>query len=233
MLSFREKQVLEFPMAEALSVDVFWSFRSPWSYLATPRLREWQQRYQLDLHFRPVYPIAIRTPEFFDNAPSQWVSYLLTDVSRCAEYLEMPIAWPDPDPVTQLVDEKGRRRTAPEQPYIHRLTRLGVVAAEQGQGIAFAAEVSRLIWGGTAQWHEGDHLAQAAERAGLTLADMDEIASEEEARLEGVIEDNQEAHAAAGHWGVPTCAFRGEPFFGQDRLNVLLWRLKQAGLQER
>ena len=27
-------------MAEQLEVDVFWSFRSPWSYLATPRLRE-------------------------------------------------------------------------------------------------------------------------------------------------------------------------------------------------
>jgi hypothetical protein len=32
---------------------------------------------------------------------------------------------------------------------------------------------------------------------------------------------------------VPTCAFRGEPFFGQDRLDVLLWRLKKNGLVER
>jgi hypothetical protein len=28
-------------------------------------------------------------------------------------------------------------------------------------------------------------------------------------------------------------AFEGEPFFGQDRLDVLLWRLKQRGLQRR
>ncbi len=48
-----------------LEIDVFWSFRSPWSYLATPRLREWQQDYDLKVNFRPVYPIAIRTPEFF------------------------------------------------------------------------------------------------------------------------------------------------------------------------
>jgi hypothetical protein len=47
------------------------------------------------------------------------------------------------------------------------------------------------------------------------------------------IEANQVDHEAAGHWGVPTCAFRGEPFFGQDRLDVLLWRLKQSGLQAR
>jgi len=27
--------------------------------------------------------------------------------------------------------------------------------------------------------------------------------------------------------------FEGEPFFGQDRLDVLLWRLKKNGLRER
>jgi hypothetical protein len=27
-------------------------------------------------------------------------------------------------------------------------------------------------------------------------------------------------------------AFKGEAFFGQDRLDVLLWRLKQNGLHE-
>jgi len=27
-------------------------------------------------------------------------------------------------------------------------------------------------------------------------------------------------------------SFRGEPFFGQDRLDVLLWRLRQNGLRE-
>ena len=62
-------------MAEQLEVDVFWSFRSPWSYLATPRLREWQERYLLKVNLRVVYPIAIRTPEFFDQVQPQWFSY--------------------------------------------------------------------------------------------------------------------------------------------------------------
>ena len=38
---------------------------------------------------------------------------------------------------------------------------------------------------------------------------------------------------AAGHWGVPTSVFAGEPFFGQDRLELLLWRLRQHGLRHR
>ena len=38
---------------------------------------------------------------------------------------------------------------------------------------------------------------------------------------------------AAGHWGVHVMAFEGEPFFGQDRFDMLVWRLKQRGLKPR
>ncbi len=110
---------------------------------------------------------------------------------------------------------------------------LSLLAAEHGRGIEFADEVSRLIWGGTANWHEGGHLAEATDRAGLSLQALDQQARDDESRLESVIAQNQGDHDKAGHWGVPTCAFKGEPFFGQDRLDVLLWRLKQAGLQAR
>ncbi len=220
-------------MNDQLEIDAFWSFRSPWSYLATRRLRQWQSDYELVVNFRPVYPIAIRTPEFFQQVQDQWFSYFLTDVFRVAEYLNLPFAWAEPDPIVQYVDEAGQRRTGKEQPYIHRLTRLGVVAAERGKGIEFADEVSSVIWGGTINWHEGRHLAEAASRAGLSLEEIDQQARDDEIRLESVIAQNQADHESAGHWGVPTCAFKGEPFFGQDRLDVLLWRLKQAGLKSR
>jgi 2-hydroxychromene-2-carboxylate isomerase len=217
---------------DPLEIDVFWSFRSPWSYLATPRLVEMQRRYRLDVRFRVVYPIAIRTPEFFERVHPLWFPYFMRDVVRVAEMLGLPFAPPRPDPVAQSFSG-GRPTTAAEQPHIHRLTRLGVLAEEHGRGLAFADEVSRLVWGGTAGWNEGSHLADAAARAGLDLAQLDRAAEREVDRIEAVIEKNQVDHAAAGHWGVPTCAFRGEPFFGQDRLDVLLWRLGQAGLEER
>jgi len=218
-------------MRETMEIDVFWSFRSPWSYLATRRLRDWQEKYQLKVNLRFVYPIAIRTPEFFDQVQPQWFSYFGTDVFRVAEFLELPFVWPNPDPVIQLTSAGGERQTGAEQPYIHRLSRLGVLAEEMGRGIEFADEVSMLIWGGTRGWDQGGHLVRATERAGLDLAEMDQKIVAEADRLESVIEKNQVDHHHAGHWGVPTCAFKGEPFFGQDRLDVLLWRLKKEGLK--
>ena len=53
------------------------------------------------------------------------------------------------------------------------------------------------------------------------------------ASYDAAIEASQRALEEAGHWGVPTMVFEGEPFFGQDRIDLLLWRLRQHGLEER
>ena len=213
-----------------MEIDVFWSFRSPWSYLATPRLRLWQESYDLTVNFRPVYPIAIRTPEFFHQVPAQWSSYFMTDLTRVAEFLQLPLIWPQPDPVGQYRGEDGKPYTNEHQPYIHRLTMLGILAQEQGQGVEFADEISRLIWSGTKNWHESDHLFLAAQRCKLDLFALDAQVEKESERLETAIQANQTAHAATGHWGVPTCGYEGQAYFGQDRLDVLLWALQEDGL---
>jgi 2-hydroxychromene-2-carboxylate isomerase len=214
----------------ALSFDVYWSFRSPYSYLVTQPLLAIERRYDVAVVVKPVLPLAIRTPEFFEHLNPQWAPYLMRDCKRLAEMQGVPFAWPSPDPVVQ---DRATRRFPPEQPYIHRLTRLGVVASERGRGLAFIAEVSRLIFGGTRQWHEGDHLAAAARRAGVELGDLEAVSAADTARCDARIKQNEAEQLAAGHWGVPLMAFAGEPFFGQDRIDVLLWRLRQAGLVER
>ncbi|HEY1710683.1 MAG TPA: 2-hydroxychromene-2-carboxylate isomerase [Rhizomicrobium sp.] len=214
-----------------LAIDLFWSFRSPYSYLATPRLRAMAQEYDLTINVRPVYPLAVRTAEFFDRVNPLWIPYLMRDTYRLAEMLGLPYRWPRPDPVKI---DLATRHALPDQPYIHRLTRLGCAAAEAGHGLAFLDEISRTIWSGKIDgWHEGDHLAEASARAGVELSALDRKIADDADKYEAIIQENQKAHEAAGHWGVPTMVFQGEPFFGQDRLDVLLWRLKQHGLTPR
>lgn len=209
-----------------LDVDLYWSFRSPYSYLATPRIVALERELPVKVNVRPVLPLAVRDPDFFQRANPLWVGYLLRDVARVAEFHGMTIGWPVPDPVVQ---DPATRRTAPEQPHAHRLTRLGVLAAERGRGLPFLDEVSRLIWSGRVKgWDQGAHLADAAARAGVELALLDAEAARRAPELDARIADNQRALEAAGHWGVPTLVFRGEPFFGQDRLDLLSWRLRQA-----
>ena len=214
-----------------LHADLFWSFRSPYSYLATGRIVRLAAEYDLEVAVRPVYPTAMRNPDFFQKVDPKWVAYLQNDVRRLAEMTGTPFVWPSPDPIAMDMQTLA---IAPEQPLARRLTRLGVEAAGQGRGLAFIDEVSKLLWNGEVKgWDQGDHLAKATARAGLDLAAMEaKIATDVDA-YEDAITANEEALDAAGHWGVPTMVFEGEPFFGQDRLDVFVWRLKQNGLEPR
>lgn len=214
----------------SLAVDVYWSFRSPYSYLAVPRLRELSETYDVEVRMRPVYPLAVRSEGFFTKQDPLFVPYLVRDCRRQGEFLGLPLAWPNPDPVVIGANLNG----AAEQPHLDLLMPLGVVAAHRPQAMAFYDEVSRLIWSGQDMpWNGGDKLARAIARAGLDMDELQAEAAGKSAEIAAEIEANQEAHRAAGHWGVPTMVFENEPFFGQDRLDVLVWRLKQHGLQAR
>jgi 2-hydroxychromene-2-carboxylate isomerase len=211
-----------------LSVDVFWSFRSPYSYLATPQLVALREQYDLEVVVRPVLPIAVRIEGFFKRVNPLWPPYLARDIFRLAQMQGTPVRWPRPDPIVMDI---ASGEVPADQPYIYRVTRMGQAAAEAGKGLAYISEVGSLIWSGsTDNWHEGDHLAKAAERAGLDPEALEATARDEADRLDAAIEANQKALESAGHWGVPTMVFDGEPFFGQDRLDVLVWRMKQRGL---
>lgn len=214
-----------------LSVDLFWSFRSPFSYLALPKTLRIVQQYDLVVNARPVYPLAVRVPGFFKKANPNFARYVVLDSFRVSQMEGIPFRFPQPDPIDQNM---ATLEVAAEQPRIKRLTRLGAAAQEAGRGLAFINEVATMLWSGQVTgWDQGDHLARAAARAGLDLATLDEKITTDVDRYEKIIADNEAAHAASNHWGVPCFVFNGEPFFGQDRIDLLVWRLKQHGLQER
>jgi 2-hydroxychromene-2-carboxylate isomerase len=212
------------------TADLYFSFRSPYSYLAIGRYRAMMEHWDVDIALRPVYPLAIREPDFFERNHPNWMRYTFTDMFRVAQFHGIPFGPPRPDVIVQNL---ATRKIADEQPYVFRLTRLGQEAARRGKGLAFAHEVASLIWGGADNWHEGEHLAGAAKRAGLNLTELDAEAVADADALDAEIHANQAALEASGHWGVPTLVFDSEPFFGQDRIDMVLWRMQQKGLEKR
>jgi 2-hydroxychromene-2-carboxylate isomerase len=214
-----------------LSFDFYFSFRSPYSYLATPQVEELIARYDIQPRMRIVTPIAIRIPGFFKSVNPLWPPYLLRDTFRISQMHDIPYRWPRPDPIIMDI---GSGDVAVDQPYIHNVSRMGVAAEREGKGFAFARRASHAIWSGEIDnWHEGDHLARAAADAGLNPERLAATVRDEADDLAAEIDRNVADQKTAGHWGVPLFVFEHEPFFGQDRLDHLLWRLKQAGLKER
>jgi 2-hydroxychromene-2-carboxylate isomerase len=214
-----------------LSVDLFFSFRSPYSYLALPKTLKMVADYDAVVNLRPVYPLAVRVPGFFKRANPQFARYIVLDSSRVAKHENIPFRFPRPDPILQ---DMTTLDVAERQPYIHRLTRLGAAAQLEGRSLAFTDAISRVLWDGSVKgWNEGDHLARAATAAGFGLSAMDAAIEADPDRYEQVIVENEKAHADSGHWGVPTFVFENEPFFGQDRIDLLIWRMQSRGLTRR
>ena len=109
-----------------------------------------------------------------------------------------------------------------------------MLAAERGQGLPVLRAISHLIWSGeTDGWHEGDHLAKALASVGCDLAEMDAVQAAEADRLDEIIKQNEADQRLGGHYGVPLMVYEGEPFFGQDRYDQLVWRMQQQGMKAR
>jgi 2-hydroxychromene-2-carboxylate isomerase len=215
----------------SLTFDFYFSFRSPYSYLATPQLEALTQRYDVTPRMRIVLPIALRIPGFFKTVNPLWPAYLLRDTFRIAQMHAIPYRWPRPDPIVMDI---AAGEVAPVQPYIHRVSRLGVAAERAGRGFQFVRRAAHAIWSGEVDdWHDGEHLTAALEAAGLDAGEVERKAVEDAADLDAEIARNEADQRNAGHWGVPLFVFDHEPFFGQDRLDHLLWRMRQAGLAER
>jgi 2-hydroxychromene-2-carboxylate isomerase len=215
----------------SLSITLYWSFRSPYSYLVLPRILALTEQFNVEIDMRIVHPAAVRNPAYFRAMNRLARPYFFKDTARMADFLGMRFRRPVPDPIEQ---DPVTLAIAENQPLAFWLGRLGIAACRRGRGLAYCDEVSRLLWDGTVDgWNTGDHLARAAERAGLALEDLERDIATDTASHDAELDDNDAALRAAGHWGVPAMVFDGEPFFGQDRFDVLVWRLRQHGLSPR
>jgi len=170
------------------SVDLFFSFRSPYSYLALPKTLKLVADYDATVNLRPVYPLAVRVPGFFKKTNPQFLPYVALDSSRVAQRENIPYRFPRPDPIVQ---DLATLEVAEHQPYIHRLTRLGALAQTEARALAFVNAIARVLWDGTVNgWNEGDHLARAAGEAGFDLSAMDAAISADPDRYQQVIASN-------------------------------------------
>lgn len=218
-------------MSQPLAFDVFWSMRSSYCYLSLDRIMDIRRRWNVDANLRIVYPIAVRNPAFFTSVSKHHRPYHTRDSQRVADFQGIPYRRPVPDPILQNMET---REFASEQPHIRRLTRLAASAQEQGKALEFQDQVMRLLWDGrTDNWNEGTHLADAITRAGLDADALMQAVDTAPEHFDALIEQNQDAQEGAGHSGVPLFTFNGEPFFGQDRIDMLVWRMKQNGLTPR
>ncbi len=73
------------------TIDFYFSYRSPYSYLILPRMLRLKNEHQVEINFKIVYPLAIRMPEWFKNKNIFFFIPFIRDFSKKAKKLNIPV----------------------------------------------------------------------------------------------------------------------------------------------
>ena len=188
-------------------VDLYFSFRSPYSWIALPRVFALARRYNAQLNLRFVLPMVMRGLPI----PESKRLYIVSDTKREAERVGLPFG---------LIADPVGKPTERGLAVLHH-------AIQAGKGEAFALSFMRGVFAEGISARSDSGLLTLCTRAGITEAQMQ--AALADASWRAVAEANRGEMFALGIWGVP--AFRvnkGSAHWGQDRLWLLEQQLRQA-----
>ncbi len=177
-------------------VDFFYSFRSPYSYLAAPRAFALAGRHGVEVAFHGVIPMAMRG----QSVPAAKRLHTLRDARREAARLGMPFG--------RVHDPIGDGAL--------RCLLVAQHAADIGRLPDFVLSAGRGIWAEAIDVATDAGLRTVGERAGLDWQAC--VAALESAELRARVQADTDAVAALGHWGVPLLVLDGEVYWGQDRV---------------
>ncbi len=175
----------------------FCSLRSPYTYLAVPRVIELARCYEARLRIRFVLPMVMRGLP----VPREKRLYILRDTKREAERLGMPFG--------RIADPVG----VPTERGLAVLNH--AMAADKGP--EFLWSFLRGVWAEGIDAGSGSGLRTIAARAGLGETAVSTALRDQSWRE--VANSNREEMLALGLWGVPSFRVDDRPArWGQDRL---------------
>ena len=199
----------------ARPLEFYLALTSPWSYLATPRVREIVKAHGLDLRLRPydIFSVFKRNgTKPVGERPQPVQKNRLNELRRWSAYLGMPL---NLRPKHFPVDPTPSGRM--------------LVAAGDGAGkpLDFALAAMRACWAEERDISDEATLEAIADSCGLDGAALRERAAGGEAGAR--LQRNTDEAIANDVFGAPTFLFEGELYWGQDRVDFLRRAAEAAG----
>lgn len=197
-------------MTDKEPIRFYFSFRSPYSWLAILRIEAALAPYPVALQYIPVFP-----PPDYKNDPTSVpnkLAYIRVDMARIAEaygiattknFSSVDTNWVRPHAAFLYAQEQGKGREFARSLYDARFMRGADITSD-----AVMSEVAS---------------AQGLDPAALIAAANDEPGFQTRVVL-GMIQGAQEDAI----FGVPLFVFRGERFWGNDRIDWLVRSIRRA-----
>lgn len=191
------------------TLDFYFDFSSPYSYLAATQLPALVARAGATVHYRPVVLFAVFKAAGNDmpaKVPTKG-AYMLKDLERWARHYGVPFRFSSHFPSNTI-----------------KAMRLVHVAADQGKAEAFTLAAFRAMWAEDRDLASPDTLADLARGVGLDPEAA--LAAIETQPIKDRLRADTDAAVTRGMFGAPAIVVGDELFWGNDRLHFVEEALK-------
>lgn len=197
------------------TVEIFYSFDCPYSYLAIDRLSQIESTFDVKVLWQPYSPrSAGKNFQSGSNISQDKLSYIREDATRLAKQMEMPLVF---------------REEWPEQDFdAEKSTRGALVASDRESTLEFNIKVFHRWWGEGEDPNDQSFFIELCDDLDV---DANEFAgrinsSEIRERLRGVVRRGRKLQI----FETPTIVINEERFVGIDRINQAIDKLKELKL---
>lgn len=198
-LTWRSLSLKPASHARGNTLELFFSFRSPYSYLALDRVYRLARHYGLALKIRPVLPMVMRGLA----VPKAKRFYILTDAAREAHRAHVPFG--------KVCDPVGAG--------VERCMALWPYAEKREKLSDFVFNAATAIWSQGVDVASDKGLRAVVEETGLDWTTAQKYLADDSWRSQA--DANREEMMAAGNWGVPSLRYQDTMLWGQDRIPLL------------
>ncbi len=180
-------------------IEMYWSLRSPYSYLALIRLRQLAEHYQVELIVKPVLPMVMRRMQ----VPNNKKSYISQDAKREARAYNIDFGF--------ISDPLGKG--------VENCYAMYNYAQSQGKGLEYLEVYARGVWSQGIRSDTDSGLQKIMGSVGLNWLEAKQYLQNDSWRVWA----QHNLAELYGHdlWGVPSFKYLETRTFGQDRINLI------------
>lgn len=189
------------------TLDYYFATPSPWAYLATPRVIELKNKYDLKINWKPsdlMEIFAVHGVAAVKDRPQPVQLNRLTELKRWSKFLNIPLTL---QPKFFPVDPSLSHRT--------------IILAQKNninvENLIFSFQ--KAVWADEKDISDENTIIEICKSNNFESSSIIEDASSEDIISE--YKKNTEEALSRNVWGSPTFIYNNELFWGQDRIDFL------------
>jgi 2-hydroxychromene-2-carboxylate isomerase len=199
-----------------LNIEVYYSFQSPYSYLALESIYDLEKDFDVHLLWQPFSAKASGQALTPSPVVPDKLSYLIEDTRRFSEEMKIPLTFPESWPESEFDPAK--------------VTRGAIVASDMDILMEYNFKVFHKWWGEGENPNEENFMNELAEELDIDLGELlSKLASSDtRERVKGVYKRGRKL----GVFDTPTFVIDQERIAGMDKIPYLRKRLEAMGLKK-